>query len=156
MNLSPETFLLKVEKTPTCWIWKGARNGSGYGTIRDGGGRPRNVSAHRLSYRLFSGLIPDNMCVCHRCDIPLCVNPAHLFLGTNADNMRDRDAKGRCRSRGLPGEGSGMARLKNESVIKILSDKRTHAAIATDYGVARSTITHVKLRRTWKHLSTKN
>jgi hypothetical protein len=75
-----------------CWTWSGVRDRDGYGKLRDAGKRLR---AHRVSYTLHVGPIPDGMFVLHRCDSPPCVNPAHLFLGTNLDNIADRHAKAR-------------------------------------------------------------
>lgn len=94
---SPEEMLWRrVEKTDGCWLWTGGVNWKGYGRL--GGGKPGSKwreSAHRLSYRLTYGSIPEGMHVCHRCDVPRCVRPDHLFLGTNTDNVRDAIRKGR-------------------------------------------------------------
>lgn len=89
-----------VDKTDTCWLWRGSKH-SGYGVINvPGRGRPR---AHRLSYEMAIGPIPDGLLVCHTCDIRECVRPEHLFLGTAKDNTADCIAKGRLHP-GNPGK----------------------------------------------------
>lgn len=94
-----EQFLdSRVERIPEagCWLWTGCTAGAGYGTFNEGGMR----YAHRAAYTHFIGPVPPGAHVLHRCDVPLCCNPAHLFVGTPADNMRDKAVK--CRARGLP------------------------------------------------------
>ena len=92
-----ERFWSKVSKSRKadgCWIWSGARAGNGYGTLKRGE-RGLTKLAHRISWELHNGPVPDGMLVCHRCDSPPCVNPAHLFLGTMKDNVHDMLAKSR-------------------------------------------------------------
>lgn len=85
-------FWAGVDTTGDCWVWKGSKAGAGYGVL---GIDYKSVYAHRFSYELHFGPIPDNLCVLHKCDNPPCVNPDHLFLGTQLDNMDDRNRKGR-------------------------------------------------------------
>lgn len=87
-----ERFNEKVEKTDSCWLWTGALNGKGYGCMSYNG---KATSAHRLSYILHKGEIPDGLIICHTCDIPKCVNPDHLWAGTPSENMKDMFAKDR-------------------------------------------------------------
>jgi hypothetical protein len=90
---------VKVNDSDKCWPWDGIIQRSGYGILKLGG--PKNKfhgQAHRVSYELHYGSIPYGMLVCHKCDVPLCVNPEHLFLGTASDNNKDRARKGRTRN----------------------------------------------------------
>lgn len=91
-----ERFWGRVNKTETCWLWTGGTTTNGYGRIYlIRGGSWKAVSAHRLSYELAFGRIPDGLCVLHHCDNPPCVNPAHLYAGTMTDNNRDMNSRGR-------------------------------------------------------------
>lgn len=97
-----------------CWEWRGAKQKYGHGLLSVAG---RNLKAHRISYEYHVGPIPDGLCVRHRCDNPPCVNPAHLELGTRADNNRDRDERGRHVK--LEGEAHGMHKLTDVEVAEI-------------------------------------
>lgn len=131
-----------------CWHYTGYTPASrgGYGEFDFKSGK--RMLAHRAAYLLLKGNDPGKQLVCHRCDVPRCVNPDHLFLGTIQDNMDDRNAKGRQ----ARGERNGPAKLTEEQVLAIRADPRTNRAIAKDYGVFETTISTIKHRHTWKHI----
>lgn len=103
--------------------------------------------AHRTSYSVFVGDIPDGLIVRHMCDNPLCCNPEHLELGTMRDNQQDCISRGR---RSDLGSGSPNAKLTEEQVAKILIDNRSQQKIANDYGVSQTLISMIKRRKTWR------
>lgn len=94
-----------------CWLWGMSRDMKGYGVLWVNGNIQRT---HRLAYTVFVGPIPDGMFVCHKCDVPACCNPSHLFLGTQLDNMRDAKKKGRMKGGGT--QASGYARKGTKNV----------------------------------------
>lgn len=132
-------FWERVHKTRTCWVWTGPKNRDGYGCVS--GNR-----AHRYSWELINGKIPKGLSVLHRCDNPPCVNPKHLWLGTQTDNVMDMVAKGRCAD--VRYEANPRAKLTSEQVNSIKQrvhhknhhDGQTHKQLAEEYGVSKSTI----------------
>lgn len=143
-------FWAKVRMSLFCWEWTAAKDGHGYGVQRIGG---KNILAPRVSWMIHFGPIPDGLCVLHRCDNPLCVNPAHLFLGTKLDNMRDMIGKGRARHDVTPrGEAHPQARLTVDQVREIrrrVSAGESRKAVAVDLGVDKTTVAKIVSGRLW-------
>lgn len=143
-----------------CWLWTGSasRHKSNvdtyYGRIGVSIGRNsrKQIRASRLSYAMHKGPVPDDMFVCHRCDVSLCVNPDHLFLGTNKDNMADCKAKGRHRFGVLCGEKSPHSKLTDDQVRAIRSSSGTAKEIAKRFGISKSNVEFIVNRQTWKHV----
>jgi hypothetical protein len=136
---------VNVAAAGECWLWKGGLFNTGYGAFRYNG---NTRQAHRFAAEIQFGTIPRGMAVCHKCDVRACVNPEHLFLGTNSDNMADAARKGRM----ARGERVYRSRLTAEDVVAIRKSTLTHAAIAKHYGVHGTTICHVMNRKTWRHI----
>jgi hypothetical protein len=144
-----ERFEERVRVTPGCWIWLGYKNPKGYGRINNGN---RDVMAHRFSYELYVGPIPAGKIICHKCDNPSCVNPDHLWVGTDQENADDKVAKGRWVGGDRKGEAHAMARLSNEAVYAIRADGRPLRSIAKQYGITRGYVRGIKERASWAHL----
>jgi len=169
-------FLSKVEKPANgigCWIWKGAISHNGYGFFKC---RNKQLKSHRFAYEAFHGPIPDGLLVCHECDNRACVNPAHLFVGTQKENIADMDRKGRAPNRAanahyLPkaiaklaahpelrarGERQAQAKLTENQVreIRALYAAGTHSysALKKQFGMGQSAIASIVRRQTWKHI----
>lgn len=161
-----DAIMDKSEPVPWsgCRIWTAGVDADGYGQTWFKG---KNVRAHRMSWILNVGPIPAGMCVMHQCDEPSCVNPAHLRLGTNAENTADKMRKGRHRvaagdshyMRRNPllrsGDKAAGARIKEHDVIAL----RERAArgerqkdLAKEFGITRSAVSAIVVRRNWKHL----
>jgi len=138
-----------------CWIYQGEITRRGYGSITLGQRRDGNrvrIGAHRYFYQQLVGPIPDGMKACHKCDVPACVNPEHIFLGTDKDNIRDMHHKGRYHHAGAKGERNHFAKITEETARAILAAEGTQKTIAAKYGVAQTTVQAIKVRRIWKHL----
>ena len=145
-----ERFWKSVNKTDGCWLWISGLDKDGYGAFRAEHDGTTHQRAHRYSYALHKGNIPTLLNVCHTCDVRACVNPEHLFLGTMAENMDDKMAKGRHRV--INGENHYRAVLTEEQARAILLDPRPHTQIANEYNVARTTISSLKARYSWPEL----
>lgn len=137
------------EPNTGCWLWGGALM-SGYGTMSiRRGGRKMTPRTHVLAWEHFRGS-HDGLWVLHRCDVPACCNPDHLFLGTALDNVSDMLLKGRHRVQ--YGEQHYIAKLTEDAVREIRQSSETRNVLAARFGVSRPTINDAIWRKTWKHV----
>lgn len=141
-------FWKKVHKGQSCWTWIGAKHEQGYGVLFVKGGT--RLRAHRLSWILHNGDIPQGLWVLHRCDNTRCVNPKHMYVGTHADNMRD------CIDRRTMRHGEGHPnRVVSEAdvrEIRALSGSMSFVAIGKRYGISARTACDIAHRVWWKHV----
>ncbi len=173
MNIQPSTvnrFWAKVNKSDGCWEWAASTNNKGYGQLMIQPGEifetKRPVLAHRFSWMIHFGEIPDGLSVCHKCDNPQCVNPNHLFLGTHADNMHDMIRKGKG-PQNQPnvmhthpekrhwGERNGQAKLTAKQVRDIRVGFQlgySMSELGNLYGVTRHAIGRIVRRQAWAHI----
>lgn len=144
--------LVEMRGPSECWPWKGHRRPLGYGWFHIH--RRKSANASRVAYALTNGEVPAGLLVCHSCDNPPCCNPNHLWLGTDADNAKDRDAKGRSRQ-GAPrrGELSGQAKLTAEAVREIVSSGDSDTVLAARHGVTAAAIYNVRHGKSWGHIT---
>ena len=166
-----QRFWSRVDKAGECWVWTGGTMGWGYGYFDLAGSRH---GAHRISWMLARGPIPAGLFVCHRCDNPPCVNPDHLFVGTQFDNMADARAKGRLSptifdgtqvelmrlgrhpGRQARGERVATAKLTEGQVREIrrrLAEGANQSALAREYGVVHQLVSRIASRGIWKHVA---
>ena len=141
-------FWSKVDKTDDCWLWRGAIATNGYGNTAPSRCTP-GFYVHRASWIMHNGAIPDGIKVCHTCDVRNCVNPAHLFLGTQQDNLRDASAKGRMKSTHeilTPDTVREIRRLYSVGA-------GSYATLGQQFGVHGNTVSDLVRRRTWKHVT---
>lgn len=147
-----ERFFRKVDKTEKCWVWIGNTSRNGYGSIQSGGKGSPTLSAHRLSYEMHKGQIPDGLVVMHSCDNPSCVNPDHLSVGTFKENTHDMIAKGRKRTVAPKGTSNGKAKLNDDLVRYIRQSDKNAASIARELRLSENCIRGVRTGRTWSHV----
>ena len=144
-----------INETSGCWEWQGSKRG-GYGRMIVGSrkdGTRKSESAHRISYMVYHGEIPDGMEVCRKCDNRCCVNPDHLFLGTHQDNMDDRENKGR--NKPQKGEKNGRAKLSEADVLDMKSQRNKGVSfqkIADEYGVHKKTVMDAISGKHWSEV----
>ena len=158
-SLKDRLLSKRVEKPSGCWNWTGFVGATGYGELCVDG---KKVRAHRMSYIVHNGPIVDvagadsrGTCVMHTCDNPLCINPAHLVLGTHKDNMIDKKNKSRVVSNPLLGEGHQNAKLTNDDIYLIRSLNYVGATlrqIAEVFSGSKVTMHNVLKGTTWNHI----
>lgn len=141
---------VQIKGQDECWEWQGQlMDNRPYGKVKY---HQQHWSAHRLAYTLANGEIPEGMNVCHACDNPKCCNPSHLWLGTHADNNKDRTAKGRS----AKGESHRSAKLTPSAVTEIrekyASGQYSQEALSKIYGIAQTGIGYIVRRKHWKHV----
>lgn len=144
-----ERFFAYVKRSSGCWEWIGYKDPNGCGRLNSNG---RPLLASRIAYLLHYGSVPERKSVLHRCDNASCVNPKHLYLGTQIDNVYDMHARGRARKRGLLGEAHHQAKLTVQAVKDIRKSKLTGRELAAKYGVSTTQVYDIRNRRSWKHI----
>lgn len=138
----------KTNKGKGCWIWRGTLHSNGYGAVKR---RGRIFSAHRMSWMLTRGPIPKGLFVLHLCDVPNCVNPAHLFLGTQKENMRDKTRKGRGKSPCGEGHYNSKVTWRIVRLIRAEHQKdRSYDRLAKRFQIHRQTVADIVRGKTWK------
>lgn len=142
-----------IETESGCWEWQASRSRKGYGTMgRDG----KSVLAHRVSMEILGGQVPGELQVCHHCDNPPCINPRHLFVGTNADNVQDKMGKGRHVTNPLVGSNCPWATLDEPTVLSIYEmawRDVSQEEVARRFRVSRSKVDKIKHGATWSHVT---
>lgn len=139
-----------IDQETGCWNWNGSLINKGYGQISIKG---KNCQPHRISWKVFVGEIPKGMQINHKCHNSKCINPEHLYTGTQQENIRDMDLSNR-RSISF-GSKCNQSRL-NDGLIKIIRDSLSKGSracdLANEFGVGRTCIANIKHKRTWKHV----
>lgn len=130
-----------------CLLFGKSVTTSGYGQMKIDG---KMLRAHRIAWEIIHGPIPSKLQVLHKCDVRLCCNPDHLYLGSNSDNVRDRVS--RCRNGVMRGERGPGAKLTRDQAMRIIKDSRPQSEIADEYGIGQQQVSNVKRGICWKNL----
>jgi hypothetical protein len=133
-----------------CWMWRGTLGAGGYGYFC--APDPFGRRAHRISYALYRGPIPEGLYVCHHCDVCACVNPDHLFVGTAEDNARDRDAKGRHRASPHHPTGQKLIAEDVRALRALHARGLSMCGLGRLFGIHEKTVKDIVVRRYWKHV----
>lgn len=153
-NSMSEAFYAHLDINLTeddCWIWNGCKDKNGYGKLTL---NKKDCRAHRISWQLINGEIPNKMIICHSCDNPPCVNPRHLFLGTHKINNADMIKKGRKKI--FSGSLNPMAKLTENDVVEIRKWAESgikHGIIAYNFGIKKSSISQIVTKKSWKNIN---
>lgn len=142
--------IIREKEWKKCWVWLGLKSRQGYGRMTI---NKKQKLAHRYSWEIYRGQIPDGMFICHKCDNPSCVNPRHLFVGDRFDNAKDMVKKGR--NRDDKGSKHPSAKLTEEQVIHIrkrIEDGEMQINLAKEFNVHKATISMIKRRENWSHV----
>ena len=136
-----------------CWLYQGAikKNGLGYGWVTFNG---KQMGAHRASWIVKNGYIEKDLCVCHKCDVPSCINPDHLFIGTQSENMKDAYRKKRKKPINQGGETNPASKLNLDQVKqirKLLNEKIKQKIIAKKFNISQVTVSNIKTNYRWQN-----
>lgn len=156
MNSISQTLAMRSARNLVtgCLEWSGCRTAAGYGRLRV---KQKTLYAHRASYELSAGESASGKFVCHKCDNPCCIEPTHLFLGTNADNMSDCARKGRTARQ--HGQTSGKAKLTDAQAMEIWQKRQggeSNMALAVEYGIDATVVSRIANKKAWTHIHFKN